>query len=142
MKNTKPDILTYSHPEEVNTYLEKMDHPLTGVVKALRDVILQADAQIGEHIKWNAPSFYYMGEIKPFNPKEYKRYIIVFNLFQKDCIRLVFPSGAKINDKTGLLEGDYADGRRLALFYKLEDVDAKKTALQAAIQNWLQQVEK
>lgn len=142
MKNTKQDILTYSHPEEVNAYLEKMDHPLANVVEALRAVILQADAQVGEHIKWNAPSFYYMGEIKPFSPKEYKRYIIVFNLFKKDCIRLVLPSGAKINDTTGLLEGDYADGRRLALFYSLDDVNAKTPTLQAAIKNWLQQVEK
>lgn len=142
MKNPKQDILTYSHPEEVNAYIAKMDHPLAKVVEALRAVILQTDVQIGEHIKWNAPSFYYMGEIKPFSPKEYKRYIIVFNLFQKDCIRLVFPSGAKISNTTGLLEGDYADGRRLALFYSLQDVDAKKPALQAAIQNWLQLVEK
>jgi hypothetical protein len=30
--------------------------------------------------------------------------------------RLVFPSGAKVKDASGLLEGDYADGRRLAMF--------------------------
>jgi len=38
-------------------------------------------------------------------------------LDQKDCIRLVFPSGAKIKDSSGLLQGDYADGRRLACFH-------------------------
>jgi hypothetical protein len=47
--------------------------------------------------------------MKPFKPKEYKRYIADFNLHRKDCVRLVFPSGAKIRDKSGLT-GDYADG--------------------------------
>ena len=44
---------------------------------ALREVILTTDASIGEEIFWNAPTFFYTGEMKPFDPKEYKRYIIV-----------------------------------------------------------------
>jgi hypothetical protein len=43
------------------------------VVEAVRKIIVSADKQIGEHIKWNSPSFFYSGEMKPFNPKEYKR---------------------------------------------------------------------
>ncbi len=80
--------------------------------------------------------------MKPFNPKEYKRYIVVFNLYRKDCIRLVFPRGAKINDASGLLEGDYADGRRLALFYDMGDVASKEKALQPAIKRWLALLDK
>jgi len=75
--------------------------------------------------------------MRPFNPKEYKRYVVVFNLYQKDCIRLVFPSGAKVNDKTGLLQGDYSDGRRLALFPNLAEVKSKEKVLQAVIRKWL-----
>ena len=51
--------------------------------------------------------FSYMGELRPFDPKKYKRHIIVFNFQKKDCIRLVFPSGARVKDNSGLLEGDY-----------------------------------
>ena len=36
---------------------------------------------------------------------------------------LVFPSGAKIKDKTGLLQGDYKDGRRIIIFKNMEDVN-------------------
>jgi hypothetical protein len=50
----------------------------------------------------------------------------VFNLDGKDCIRLVFPSGAKVKDASGFLEGDYADGRRLEMFNNMEDVDSKE----------------
>jgi len=44
------------------------------------------------HLSTRIPNgLFYAGEMKPFNPKEYKRYIVVFNLYRKDCIRLVFP---------------------------------------------------
>jgi len=130
--STKP-----SGTDKVDAYMRKLKHPLAEVVEALRRTILNTDGEIGEEIKWNAPTFFYTGEMKPFNPKEYKRYIVVFNLYQKDCVRLVFPSGAKINDTSGLLEGDYADGRRLAFFHNVAEVGSKRKALQRAIKRWL-----
>lgn len=142
MKEKANTSIKLSEPDKVDAYLRKLKHRLVDVVKALRQIILNTDRQIGEEIKWNAPTFFYTGEMKPFNPKEYKRYIVVFNLYRKDCIRLVFPSGAKINDTSGLLEGDYADGRRLALFHSTEDVDAKSKALQRAIKRWLALLDK
>ena len=131
-----------SEPEKVDTYIGKLKHPLLPVVKALRKVILSTDKEIGEEIKWNAPTFFYAGEMKPSDPKKYKRYIVVFNLYQKDCIRLVFPSGAKVNDTSGLLEGNYKDGRRLAMFYGLKDVKAKEKTMKKVIKRWLELLEK
>ena len=75
--------------------------------------------------------------MKPFKPKEYRRHIVGFNLYQKDCIRLIFLTGARVNDTSGLLVGDYQDGRRLALFSSLEEVKAKKKRLQKIIKTWL-----
>jgi hypothetical protein len=54
----------------------------------------------------------------------------------------VFPSGAKIKDTTGLLEGDYADGRRLAMFSNMDEVESKGKALQQAIKKWLALLDK
>ena len=117
---TKP-----SEPEKVDAYIQTMKHPLKDAVVALRQLILETDKEIGEEVKWNAPAFFYSGPMRPFNPKEYKRHLIVFNLHQQNCIRLVFPSGAKVDDGSGqLLEGNYADGRRLAMFYSIDDVRA------------------
>jgi hypothetical protein len=130
--STKP-----SEPDKVDAYISKLKHPLKEVIAALRRIILDADAEIGEEIKWNAPTFFYTGEMKPFNPKEYKRYIVVFNLYRRDCIRLVFPSGAKIKGSKELLEGDYPDGRRLALFRNMDDVTSRSRTLQQAIKQWL-----
>ena len=135
---TAPDNETKpSQSEKVDAWIKALKHPLRKVVTDLRTLILSVDKNIGEEIKWNAPTFFYGGPMRPSDPKLYKRYMIVFNLFQKDCVRLVFPSGARIEDKSGLLEGNYADGRRLALFHDTGEVKEKSAAMKRAIKKWL-----
>jgi hypothetical protein len=130
-----------SDQEQVSEHIQKLESTLAQVVETLRQIILGTDPEIGERIKWNNPSFYYTGEMVEFDPKEYKRDLIVMNL-HKGRIMLVFPSGAKVNDQSGLLEGNYTDGRRIAIFKDLEDVQAKQGALQKIIRDWLKLVEK
>jgi len=127
--------------EQVTQHIKKLGPGLGKIIQTLREIILDTDKEIGERIKWNNPSFYYTGELKPFDPKEYKREIIVFNLY-KGRIMLVFPSGAKVNDKSGLLQGEYKDGRRITIFKDLEDVRSKEKLLQTAIKEWLRLVDK
>lgn len=131
-----------SEPEKVDAYMRGLKHPLAEVVGALRRIILGVDREIGEEIKWNAPTFFYAGKMAPFDPKEYRRYIVVFNLYQKGCIRLVFPKGARVNDKSGFLEGDYADGRRLAMFSGMDEVKSKRASLEKVVKTWLETLEK
>lgn len=133
--------LKLTDSEQVTAYIKKLDPSFGKTIEYIRQVILKTDKEVGERIKWNNPSFYYTGEMKPFDPKEYKREIIIMNLF-KGRIMLVFPSGAKVNDKSGLLEGDYKDGRRITVFKDMKDVKSKEKLLQAVIKNWLTLVEK
>jgi uncharacterized protein YdhG (YjbR/CyaY superfamily) len=65
--------------EAVNQFIEETQHPLKADIATVRAIILEADDQITEHIKWNAPSFCDDGEDR-----------ITFNLHAKDRIRLVF----------------------------------------------------
>ncbi len=130
-----------SDAEQVSNHIQQLPAELGKVVEKLRQIILKTDKEIGQRIKWNNPSFYYTGEMKEFDPKEYKREIAVFNLF-KGRIMLVFPSGAKINDTSGLLQGDYKDGRRTVVFTGLEDVVSKEKILQKIIKQWLKLVDK
>ena len=127
--------------EQVTVHIKKLDPSIGKIIETIRQIILKTDKEIGERIKWNNPSFYYTGEMKPFDPKEYKRELIVMNLF-KERIMLVFPSGAKVNDKSGLLEGDYKDGRRITIFKDMKDVKSKEKMLQAVIKKWLTLVDK
>ena len=130
-----------SDSEQVTAHIQKLEPTLGKIVETIRQFILSTDKETGERIKWNNPSCYYTGEMKPFDPKEYKREIVVFNLF-KGKIMLVFPSGAKVNDTTGLLEADYKDGRRLIVFKDMKDVKSKEKALRKVIKDWLKLVEK
>ena len=112
------------------------------VSEALRQIILSTHKIIGEEIAWNAPSFFYSGKMKPYNPKDYKRFIVGFNFFGQDCIRLIFLTGSKLNDTSGLLTGDYKDGRRLAIFYSMDDVKKHEKTLQKLIKKWLTFIDK
>jgi hypothetical protein len=132
---------TLTDTEQVTAHIQALDSALAATVTALRNIILSTDTEIGEQIKWNSPSFYYTGAMKPFDPKEYKRDIVVMNL-HRGQIMLVFPTGARISDNTGLLEGSYTDGRRIAKFRDLEDVQARSGALQTLIRDWLSTVER
>ena len=136
------DTIKPSQPDMVDEYMKKLKHPLKKVAEELRQVILSTDKKIGEEIFFNAPSFFYAGKMKPFKPKEYKRFIVGFNFFKKDCIRLIFLTGSKLNDTSGLLEGDYADGRRLALFYNMKDVKYREATLKKLIKKWLKLLDK
>ncbi len=130
-----------SDTEQVTRHIKKLEPDLGKIIEAIRKIILSTDKEISEQIKWNNPSFYYNGEMKPFDPKEYKRDLIVLNLY-KGRIMLVFPSGATIKDKTGLLTGDYKDGRRFVIFTDIRDVKAKEKGLQKVIKDWLKLVDK
>jgi hypothetical protein len=131
-----------SNAEQVAIYMQNLEHPMLEVIEELRKIIKESHPDMEEIIAWNAPTYNYTGEMKSFNPKEYKRYIVGFNIFKKDCIRLIFLTGSKLTDTTNILEGDYKDGRRLVLFENMEAVLEKQEALQGLIKEWILLIER
>jgi hypothetical protein len=131
-----------SQTEAVDAYMKKLKHPMKAAAELLREIFTAIDKNIGEEIAWNAPSFYYTGKMKPFAPKEYKRFIAGMNFFKKDCIRLIFLRGDLANDKSGLLEGDYKDGRRLAYFHSIDEIKERKKDLVKVVREILKKMEK
>lgn len=132
---------TLTDREQVTAHIEALPSPFAETVEYVRHVILGADKTVGEQIKWNSPSFYYTGDMKPFDPKEYKRDIVVMNL-RKGEILLVFPTGANVNDTTGILEGSYTDGRRMVTIKNMEEAERKEKPLKKVIKDWLKLVDK
>jgi hypothetical protein len=126
---------TSASPATVSDYLHRLAPPLRVVVEAVRQTILATDPAICEQIKWNSPSFYYSGAMPPSDPREYRRDIVVMNL-HRGYLLLVFPSGAALPPHP-LLEGNYADGRRLVTIRDLADAQAKADALQQVLGQWL-----
>ena len=110
----------------VDSYMRDIDHPFKAEMEAVRAIILGASDKLAERIKWNAPSFYYKEDLGAFHPRatEYAHLI------------LLFPGGEGMDDTSGLLEGNHKD-RREARFHSLDDVKAKKPALEKLVKRWV-----
>lgn len=139
----KQDIRTSSsvHGQQVSEHIARLPLHVRPALTHLRGLMLSIDTEIKEHIKWNAPAFYYSGKMKAFDAKEHKRDILVMN-WRKDKIMCVLPTGACIENSTEILEGDYKDGRRIIFFTDLNDILSKERFLRNAIREWLDRIEK
>lgn len=126
--------------QKVDEFISKLEANEQELVSYLRDLVLKIDTEIHEQIKWNSPSFYYAGEMKVFDPKEYKRDLLVLNLYRGKFL-LVFPTGAKIEDS--ILKGkNYPDGRKILTIENPEDLKKIESSLKDGILNWISQIEK
>lgn len=81
---------TANHTEQVDEFMDQLDHPFKAEVHMVREIIKNVNADITEQIKWNAPSFSYKGES-----------LVTFNLWEKKRIHLVFhnPMISKVKSK-------------------------------------------
>lgn len=121
---------------QVVEYLNNLEHPLKKEIELVREIILGANVQITEHIKWNAPSFCFNNEDR-----------ITFNLQGKGFFRLIFHCGAKkidrqeqgplFDDATGLLEWASGD-RAIVKFTGMNDVEANREKLAEVVAKWIQ----
>lgn len=127
--------------EQVADFLKKLDEPVREAIQFLREVVLAQDTAIIDHIKWNAPAFYYTGEMREFDPKEYRRDVLVANL-RNGKIMLVFPTGMHLNPQPNLNEENKKDGRRILTFHTPEELRARGSELKALVQDWLGRIEK
>lgn len=120
MKKSKPIL---DNAEQVNEFMEKLDHPFKAEVQMMREMIKSVNEDITEQIKWNAPSFSYKGE-----------YLVTFNLWEKERIHLVFHNPMISRVRSKLLEGDY-DHRRMAYFADKKDIEDKNPALEKVLKD-------
>jgi len=103
-----------------------LEHPLKAEVQQLREIVLGANSAIEERIKWRSPSFHSNGVD-----------LGAFELRPRDFVRLVlvFPFGV-VDDPTGLMLGSWSDRRELR-FTSLDDVAAKRPALESVVNSWV-----
>lgn len=113
----------------VDEYLKKKNHPLTAEIQRVREIILATHPAIEECIKWAAPTFVYKGNIASFfmNAKKH--------------VSLMFHKGALITDLSGLLEGDGKEGR-VAKFENMDEIEARKSDIEAVIKSWIVAMDK
>lgn len=105
--------------------MSDLEHPLKAEVQELREIVLNADPAIEERIKWKSPSFHSRGVD-----------LGAFELRPQDFVRLVlvFPFGL-VDDPSGIMLGSWSDRRELR-FTDLDDVAAKRSALETIVKSW------
>jgi hypothetical protein len=111
---------------EVEAWLAGYDNPMKPVVLVARDIILGADARIGEVIKWSTPTFVYRGNLASFQPRA------------KQFASLLFHAGASISGDHPILEGG-GDTARYARLASVEEVSRRRTELEAVVREWCDQ---
>lgn len=124
---------------KVEEYVSTLENAEQEFVNYLRDFTPGIHPEIREQIKWNSCSFFYNGEMKPFDPKEYKRDLLVVNIHRGKFL-LVFPTGAKIADS--VLKGkNYPDGRKIVTVENLDALKQIEASLEAGILDWIGKIE-
>lgn len=120
----------------VEEFINNLNDDKRSQVDAIRDLILNAQPQLTEHIKWNAPSYALNGEDRT-----------TFNLMNKQgVVKLVLHMGPTrkedkggapiMKDESGLIEWS-ADIRGMITFNSVEDVQSNKAALIKVFKDWL-----
>jgi len=127
--------------EVVDLLIDDKPGDLKTIINEIRRIVLEIDTLISEQVKWNSPSFFYTGELKSTNAKEYPRDIVVLNL-NRGYVLIIFPSGAKIQNHEDFLEGDYKDGRRMLTIKDYNSLIEKQAKLVSAIKQWITQIDK
>ncbi|KQP54069.1 DUF1801 domain-containing protein [Agreia sp. Leaf283] len=106
----------------VDAGLDLRAHPLRDQIDRLRDITLAIDPAIVEEWKWNAPSYRIAND-----------YLYTFMLRPDEYLHLVFHHPGAPSIDSELLEGDYADGRRMVYLRGADDVTAKLPELMGVL---------
>jgi hypothetical protein len=126
-----------SAPDDVETFLASLEHPLKPEILSLRKIILGAAPGITEGIKWNAPSF------------RTSEYFATFHLRAKEGVQIILHLGAKTRDTatTGIAIADpdsllewLAKDRATVKFRDAKDIDAKRSAFANVLRQWVKHV--
>jgi hypothetical protein len=120
--------------QQVDAFLAALDHARKDEIEAVRALILGASAEVGERVKWNAPSFCVGGDDR-----------VTLRLQPGDRLQLVFHRGAKRKDATGFVFDDpsgllewAAPDRGVLTIRDREDLAAKRDAIQALVAAWIE----
>lgn len=122
-------------PPTVDSFLATLDSPHLPTIHALRAVIRSASPEIGEGIKWNAPSFHTTEHFATMRISGPRPLQLILHLGAK---KSAMPAGA-IEDPTGLLTWLGPD-RAVIPFAGPEAVADSADALRELLRQWMRYV--
>lgn len=120
--------------KEVTEFLDNQNHPFRKEIEQLRNIILGANTELTENIKWNGPNYCFEKsdritmKIQP--PK------VVQLIFHRGAKVLAQPTDKLINDDFGLLVWKEND-RAIATFKNRNDIENNKENLLKIVNDWI-----
>ncbi len=109
--------------KEVDAWFVRYENPMKPVVQRVRALVLGADKRMAECIKWQAPTFTYLGNLASFFPKS------------KQHAALMFHEGARIPGKHPRLVGGGGTSRMLKIA-SVAEANAAKSDIVAIVRAW------
>lgn len=133
MAATKKTAKGSTGANEVDAFMQKLDHPLKKEFEAVRAIILGASSEISEGIKWNAPSFRVNEYFATFHLRK-NEVLVILHLGAK--VKGNSTAGLKINDPTDLLEW-LAKDRAAVTFRDMKAIKSSKAAFDKIVRQWI-----
>jgi hypothetical protein len=119
----------------VTVFLDEQNHPLRQEIELLRILILSANKELTENIKWNGPNYCFNQEdrvtMKIQPPKNIQL------IFHRGAKKLEQPKNKLIEDESKLLIWKEND-RAILTFKNLEEVKKADAYLAKIVQDWIE----
>ena len=121
--------------DSVDDFVKSLNHPLEKEINQLRKIIIEANKDLSEIIKWNAPSYCFKNEDR-----------ITLRIHPPKNIQIIFHCGAKvrvasdskiIQDKKGMLKWA-TNNRAIATFSGMEEINKNAKELKLIINDWIE----
>lgn len=120
---------------DVSKLISASDHPLDAGIQLLRNLILDADPEIAENIKWNSPNYTYQNEDR-----------ITMRIQPTRQVQLIFHCGAKkqAQSRERIIEDDHSiliwkeNDRAIASFKTIDEIVEVRPLLLDIIKRWVQ----
>lgn len=118
----------------VDEFMRDLEHPLKAEIQALRTIILGADPEITEGIKWKVPSFARGEYFATLHLRAPDGVHVIFHLGAK--VRDLGPDGISVADPTCLLQW-LAKDRAIAKFKDMAAIQNRRAELEALVREWI-----
>ncbi|HTN21072.1 MAG TPA: DUF1801 domain-containing protein [Pelobium sp.] len=121
---------------EVTDFLDGLNHPFKKEIEILRNVVLSADNNLTENIKWNGPNYCVDNEdritmrIQPTTSKQIQL------IFHRGAKKQEQPTDKMIASKSEMLIWKEND-RAIASFKNMQEIDNAKAELTEIIKQWI-----
>ncbi len=120
--------------KEVTQFLDDQNHPFRSEIEVLRLLILNANIELTENIKWNGPNYSFAEQDR-----------ITIKIQPPKNLQIIFHCGAKVKvqPKGKLIKNDFGlliwkeNNRAVATFNSMQEIKKNALQLSSIVKEWL-----